>query len=105
MASEIFQVSDFGDAKIVVCPDYFDIAVANEFHGLLCQLVTEKPAKVIFDVDKLETVDTSILQTLCAFMQDANQQQIDVEWKNSNEALTKSANLLGIDNFLRLDAA
>ena len=105
MSGELFQLSNTEEGTLVCCPDYFDITVANEFHGILCQLITDKPEKVIFDVDKLESIDTSILQTLCAFFQDASRQKINVGWKNMSEVLSRSAELLGLKAVLELEKA
>jgi len=97
-----FQVIDIDGGKMLACPEFFDISVVAEFHQVLVNLLVEKPDAITFDVANVEIIDTSILQSACAFMHDAEKEGIVVEWKNASESVCQSAQTLGLDRFLKL---
>ena len=102
MSSDSIQIIDTEQAKIMKCPDYFDISLAADLHDSLQKLIEDKPARVILDSQDIEIVDTAILQTLCAFIVDAGQADIDVCWDNVTDVVCQSAHLLGLAPALNL---
>ena len=102
MSADQIQVTETEGGKLLSCPEYFDISVAAEFQKTLLALLEEKPGSVIFDVSNVEIFDTSIGQISCAFMQNAEKDGIQVEWKNPSEAVCQSAKLLGLSEIMRL---
>ena len=103
MTENQLQLTDIDGGKLLACPEYFDISVVTEFHQTLVNLLAEKPDNITFDVEKVEIIDTSILQSACAFMHDAEKEGIGVEWKNASESVCQSAQSLGLDRFLKLE--
>ena len=103
MSSDNIQIIDTEQAKVLKCPDYFDISLVADLHDSLRQLIEDKPARVILDSQDIEIVDTAILQTLCAFIQDAGQADIDVSWSNVTDVVCQSAHLLGLAPALNLE--
>ena len=79
-----------------------DISLVADLHDSLQQLIEDKPARVILDSQDIETVDTAILQTLCAFILDADQADIEVGWSNVTDVVCQSAHLLGLAPALNL---
>ena len=57
---------------------------------------------MILDVAKVERIDTSSLQLLYAFIQEAKINNVEVAWRSPSEAMTNSANLLGMEEALQL---
>lgn len=78
-----------------------DISLVAELHEELKKLF--KHEKVILDVAKVERIDTSSLQLLYAFIQEAKINNVEVAWRSPSEAMTNSANLLGMEEALQLD--
>ena len=105
MAEEIFEIQESGDGKSMVCPDFFDISVAQQLHQVLQEIMKDQPESLSFDISQVEMIDTSILQTLCAFKRDASNAGIKIHWKNANDVVCKSAGLLGMDGYLELECA
>jgi ABC-type transporter Mla MlaB component len=60
-------------------------------------------ARVRLVTAELVHVDTATLQLLCAFMLEARQRGIEVEWDTPSEALSSSARLLGVNGVLALE--
>ncbi|NOY66112.1 MAG: STAS domain-containing protein [Gammaproteobacteria bacterium] len=104
MSDDQIQVTDTDGGKMVICPEYFDISVASEFQQTLINLLNEKPEKITFDVASVEILDTSIGQISCAFMRDAEKEGIDAEWKNASESVCQSVQLLGLEDFMKLES-
>ena len=77
-----------------------DISVVAELHEELKKLF--KYEKVILDVAKVERIDTSSLQLLYAFIQEAKINNVEVAWRSPSEAMTNSTNLLGMEEALQL---
>lgn len=60
-------------------------------------------ARVRLVTAELVHVDTAALQLLCAFMLEARQRGIEVEWDTPSEALLSAARLLGVCGVLALE--
>lgn len=60
-------------------------------------------ARVRLVTAELVHVDTAALQLLCAFMLEARQRGIEVEWDTPSEALLSAARLLGVCGVLVLE--
>jgi len=105
MAEDNIQISDSAEGKTLTCPVYFDISVVAELHQSLSELLKEKPAAVILNAEFVEAIDTSVVQTLYAFKQAAQQQGIDVNWVNESEMVCQSATNLGMHDLLGLQCA
>jgi ABC-type transporter Mla MlaB component len=60
---------------------------------------------VALDVGKVERVDTSTMQLLCAFVRDRSAQQRKVEWVGDANVIREAARLLGVEELLSLPGA
>ncbi len=85
----------------IVCDEMMDISIVGELRALLLEALDAKQA-VTLDGAAVERADTAVLQVLVAFFQDARSQNITVQWSSASEALTRSAELLGITDILDL---
>lgn len=97
------QISDSENGPRIIFPDYFDISIAAELHRILCNVLDDKPARIELDAEKIEIIDTSILQTLSAFIRDASIAGINVCWTQVNDVLCRAALILGLTASLRLE--
>jgi ABC-type transporter Mla MlaB component len=70
----------------------------------LCHYVDDG-APVALDVGKVERVDTSTIQLLCAFVRDRAAQQRKVEWVGDSRVIRDAARLLGVEALLCLPGA
>jgi ABC-type transporter Mla MlaB component len=77
---------------------------AAELKQSLC-LHLDDGAPVALDVGKVERIDTSTIQLLCAFVRDRLAQQRKVEWLGNAAVLRDAAQLLGVEPLLSLPAA
>ena len=59
-------------------------------------------APVALDVGKVERVDTSTMQLLCAFVRDRTARDRKVEWVGDLSVIGEAARLLGVDALLSL---
>jgi anti-anti-sigma regulatory factor len=70
-----------------------------------CQSALETEQDVRLKADELERADTSALQVLAAFFQDATAHNKSVQWQGTSEALRESAALLGLTELLHLNTS
>ena len=77
---------------------------AAELKQSLCHYVADS-APVSLEVGKVERVDTSTMQLLCAFVRDRAAQQLKVEWAGDTRVIRDAARLLGVESMLALPAA
>ena len=74
---------------------------AAELKQSLCfHLEHETP--VALDVGKVERIDTSTMQLLCAFVRDRAAQQRKVDWRGDTRVFREAARLLGVEGLLAL---
>lgn len=96
-----YEVAVEGVFRVIDCGEVIDIATTAELRTqLLAALESKQP--VVLDAAQVERADTAALQMLSAFIQDANAQQQTVQWKAPSEALSVSAELLGLLSLLKL---
>ncbi|HET9444795.1 MAG TPA: STAS domain-containing protein [Steroidobacteraceae bacterium] len=76
---------------------------AAELKQSLCHYVDDT-APVALEVGKVERVDTSTMQLLCAFVRDRAAQQRKVEWRGDTRVIRDAARLLGVEAMLDLPA-
>jgi ABC-type transporter Mla MlaB component len=77
---------------------------AAELKQTLC-LHLDDAAPVAVDVGKVERIDTSTMQLLCAFARDRAAHQRKVEWLGDSPVLRDAARLLGVEALLGLPPA
>ena len=89
---------------IVNCEPTVDITVVDELFGHLKKALEEKHV-VEVEGAQIERIDGAVLQLFAAFFREAKQQDIQVGWKTTSEALCSAARLLGLTEVLELAAA
>ena len=62
-------------------------------------------AAVTLGIGKVERIDTSTMQLLCAFVRDRVAQQRKVEWVGDSPILRDAARLLGVESLLCMPAS
>jgi ABC-type transporter Mla MlaB component len=75
-----------------------------ELKQALCRCVADS-GPVALEVGKVERVDTSTMQLLCAFVRDRAAQQRTVEWTGDTRVIRDAARLLGVESMLALPAS
>jgi ABC-type transporter Mla MlaB component len=99
------------DAK-AVAPSQPTIVLASncnvkdsaELKQSLCHYLDES-APVALDVGRVERVDTSTMQLLCAFVRDRTARDRKVEWFGDSHIIRDAARLLGVEDLLCLPGA
>ncbi len=108
MAAPIAAVVDVAAAATpsrptLVLAAHCNVKDAAELKQSLCQHLDDA-APVALDVGKVERVDTSTMQLLCAFVRDRAAQQRKVEWLGDFGVIRDAAHLLGVEAMLSLPA-
>jgi len=88
--------------KDFVLGESVDITVINAFYEKLKPLLTDNSA-VCVDAKNVKLIDTSALQLLCCWFQEAKKRNIKVTWKNIDGAFYQAAQLLGVSQHLALE--
>lgn len=90
--------------RCIPCEESLDISTVAELRALLLQALEGKQP-VVLEAAEITRIDTSALQVLVAFFQDARAQEIPVRWQAPSEVLRRSASLVGLTKLLELDLA
>lgn len=99
------QVSGKAAAETcVACGEALDISQAAELHARLMDALAGRRA-VTLDASAVEQADTAGFQVLCAFVRDARAENIAVTWRQPSELFCRTANLMGLNEFLGLQSA
>jgi ABC-type transporter Mla MlaB component len=85
----------------IVLASNCNVKDASELKQSLCQHL-DAAMPVALDVGKVERVDTSTMQLLCAFVRDRAAQQRKVEWLGDSAVIRDAARLLGVEPLLSL---
>ena len=88
----------------IVLASTCNVKDAGELKQSLCHYLDDA-APVALDVGKVERVDTSTIQLLCAFVRDRAAQQRTVEWIGEAHVIRDAARLLGVEALLSLPGA
>lgn len=79
--------------------EVMDISMADDLKNRLLTALQNKN-NVVLEADLVEKADTSALQVLMAFVQDARVQQQSVSWHNPSKSLKRSAGFIGLQDML-----
>ena len=85
----------------IVLASNCNVKDAGELKQSLCHYLDDA-APVALDVGKVERVDTSTMQLLCAFVRDRTARDRKVEWVGDLSVIGEAARLLGVDALLSL---
>lgn len=95
------ETSKEGVSELIL-EETIDITVINNFYTDLKSLLTGS-ASITIDAQNVKRVDTSALQLLCSWYQEALNKGATVNWKNTEGVFYQSAKLLGVSKFLSLE--
>ena len=85
----------------IVLASNCNVKDAGELKQSLCHYLDDG-APVALDVGKVERVDTSTIQLLCAFVRDRTARDRKVEWIGDSPVIRDAAHLLGVEALLSL---
>jgi len=85
----------------IVLASNCNVKDAGELKQSLCHYLDDG-APVALDVGKVERVDTSTMQLLCAFVRDRTARDRKVEWLGDSLVIRDAARLLGVEDLLCL---
>jgi ABC-type transporter Mla MlaB component len=85
----------------IVLASNCNVKDAGELKQSLCHYLDDV-APVALDVGKVERVDTSTMQLLCAFVRDRTARDRKVEWVGDSRVIRDAARLLGVETLLSL---
>jgi len=85
----------------IVLASNCNVKDAGELKQSLCYYLDDG-APVALDVGKVERVDTSTMQLLCAFVRDRTARDRKVEWIGDSLVIRDAARLLGVEDLLCL---
>jgi ABC-type transporter Mla MlaB component len=85
----------------IVLASNCNVKDAGELKQSLCHYLDDV-APVALDVGKVERVDTSTIQLLCAFVRDRTARDRKVEWIGDSPVIRDAAHLLGVEALLSL---
>jgi ABC-type transporter Mla MlaB component len=85
----------------IVLASNCNVKDAGELKQSLCHYLDDG-APVALDVGKVERVDTSTIQLLCAFVRDRTARDRKVEWIGDSLVIRDAARLLGVEALLCL---
>jgi ABC-type transporter Mla MlaB component len=88
---------------VIVLASNCNVKDSAELKQSLCHYVDDS-APVALDVGKVERIDTSTVQLLCAFVRDRAKQQRQVMWLGDSRIIRDAARLLGVETLLALPA-
>src|SRR5262245_25001246 len=98
------ETSDVQQPTVIYCDACLDISGVRELYGKLRQAL-EAQQPVVFEASQVERIDTAVLQTLCAFFQDAQASGMAVQWQQPSLAVQHAAQLLNVSACLTLPTA
>jgi anti-anti-sigma regulatory factor len=85
----------------IVCPEVMDITVVGEFHSRFREQLIDG-SHLCLDAGTVQRTDTAFLQMLAALFLDAATRGITIAWKAPSEKLIEAAQLLDLQDTLRL---
>lgn len=88
----------------IVLASNCNVKDAAELKQSLCFHLDDSAA-ITLEVSKVERIDTSTMQLLCAFVRDRVAQQRKVEWLGDSPILRDAARLLGVESLLCMPAS
>lgn len=79
-----------------------EVAGIESLFRLLEQALCSTKSTLLLNAEEVERVDCAALQLLAVFYREAQEQGYAVRWNEPSSALLRSAQIIGIDEFLGL---
>ncbi len=78
-----------------------DISGVIELQSNLRQSLQGQRA-ILIEATHVERADTAVLQLLCAFFREAEEQSVEIDWSGASDALCSAARQIGLEECLSL---
>ena len=98
------ETSEAQPHTVIHCDACLDISGVRELYGTLRNALAARQP-VVIEAAEVERIDTAVLQTLCAFVQDAQASGLVVQWQQPSLAVQNAARLLNVSACLALPLA
>jgi ABC-type transporter Mla MlaB component len=85
----------------VTCGDVLDISVVAQKYAEFTEII-EKQEAIEISAGELQRIDGAGIQLLVALFNQAEQQGLEITWKDTSESLMDAASLLGVNTQLHL---
>ena len=89
----------------VCLSDSLDIATIEPLYRVLETALAAKQSALVLDAEQVSRIDAAALQLLAVFCREARTQGYSVRWKNPSSALLRSAEWIGLADWLELKVA
>ena len=83
----------------ILCEDSLDISSASSLHELLNDAI-ESGHQVSIDLTAVTKIDTSCIQLLLAFSNEAKKRHLNIDFSQDNHVLIDALRLIGLDGIL-----
>ncbi|QCU90430.1 STAS domain-containing protein [Thiomicrorhabdus sediminis] len=90
-------------ATEVQLPENMTIHYIETHFGEINKAFNEADNEIVINANKLETIDTSGLQSLLTLIKYAAEQQKQVSWQDTPEVLEQGAEKIGLSQALQLN--
>jgi anti-anti-sigma regulatory factor len=89
---------------VLTLPAYFGISQAAAVHADMQKIFNEGRKQVEIAGDEVESMDTSAVQLLLAFVNEARSEGIQLSWLNYSKKIESVAGMLGINSQLMIQS-
>ena len=102
MIESTHQKSEDGeDSTLINCSGILNIETASELKNSLQEALNQN-GDIILDVENVERIDTSCIQTICSLFKSAVLTHKKITWKNVPDTFSETAKLLAVDELIAL---
>ena len=89
-------------SSALLCGDVLDISVVGEKHAEFKQ-VLEAGEAIELSAGELQRIDGAGIQMLVALFRQAQQENVDISWRDTSDCLSEAASVLGVSTQLKLN--
>ena len=97
------EITEKGNGKSVIFPEYFDISVVSDIKSIFAELLAVKPDLITLNTERMEMIDTAGMQLLLAFVIDAKKNDINISYQLGDDCMCRTASTLGLIEHLGLE--
>ena len=89
-------------SKAVTCGAVLDISAVGQKQAEFREVLENKKT-IEVSAGELQRIDGAGIQMLVALFRQADQEQLEISWKDTSDSLLNAASLLGVTTQLHLD--
>lgn len=101
MSEKIQQSGEQSEEVVITLDETFDITCAAQYHERFNQLLNSHKS-IILDASKVSRADGCALQLVLAFLKEAKELDVSVNWHGASDAFKASADILSMTELLGL---